>query len=261
MSENLENKTSDGKFFRKVIESGTELVAGTLLEVLSGSPEAVLFAAGSAVTSIVLKDLVKEFSRRHLGPREEARIGGVLILASKEIHKRSERGDSFREDGFFDEKVTGRKDAEEVIENVLLKCQRDPEEKKIKYMANLLSNICFDSKISADTAHRIIKVAEQLTYRQLCILKICAIKDSLGLRGDDYRGQGRFSKNLYPILYECYDLSLSGYINLGGEVAFGPTDIKPSQMNIQGLGGDIFNLMGLGGIPEEDLHHLISHLK
>lgn len=261
MSENREYKTSGGKFGRKLIDPGTKLIVSTFPGLLSGSADEVLHGTGNAIASIVLEKLIKEFSRRFLGPKEEARIGALLILASKEIHKRRERGDSFREDGFFDEKVMGRNNAEEVIESVLLKCQRDPEEKKIKYMANLLSNICFDSEISADTAHRIIKVAERLTYRQLCILKICAIKDNLGLRGEDYRGQDRFSKNLYPILYECYDLSLSGYIICGETIAFGPTDIIPSQMNIQGLGADIFNLMRLGDIPAEDLHHIIGHLK
>lgn len=263
MSENPENKTSGGKFVRKLIDPGTKLIVSTFPGLLSGSAEEVLYGAGGVIASTVLESLGQEFSQRYLGPKEKERVGAVLLLASKEIHKRRERGDSFREDGFFDEKVTGRKDAEEVMESVLLKCQRDPEEKKIKYMAKLLSNICFDSEVSVDSAHRIIKIAEQLTYRQFCILKICAIKDSLSLRKENYRSHTEHSKNLDSVLYEYYDLYLNEYIGCPGKVEreWGPTDIVPSQMNIQDLAEDMFDLMGLGDIPLEDLNHIIRDLE
>lgn len=261
MSENPENKTNGGERFQKLINSGAEFVGSMFPGVLSGSAEAVLYGSGGTIVSIILKHLGKEFSRRFMGPREEARVGALIMLASEEIQRRRENGDRLREDGFFDEEATGRKNAEEVIESVLLKCQRDPEEKKIEYMAKLLSNICFDSGIGVHTAHQIVKAAEQLTYRQLCILKVCAIKDSLALRGRDYREQERFSKNLRPILYECYDLYLRGYVSFGGDVAFGPTDVKPAEMNVQGLGADIFNLMELMSIPQKELESTIRQLK
>ena len=261
MPENPENKTNGDERFQKLINSGAEFIGSMFPGILSGSAEAALYGVGGTVVSIVLKGLGKEFSRRYLGSREEARVGALIMLASEEVRKRRENGDSLRGDGFFDEKATGRKDAEEVIESLLLKCQRDPEEKKIKYMANLLSNICFDPTVDVDTAHQIIKAAEQLTYRQLCILKICVIKDSFSLREGDYRDQGRSSKNLYPILYECYNLSLTGYISFGGDVAFGPTDVKPGKMNVQGIGADIFNLMGLMSIPQEEIEPIVRQLK
>ena len=94
-------------------------------------------------------------------------------------------------------------------------------------------------------AHQLTKTAEQLTYRQLCILKLAVVKDDFGLRNEDYRGQGALTKELYQVLYECLDLYLREYINFGGEVAFGPTDVKPKSMTIQGMGTDLFNLMKL----------------
>lgn len=87
------------------------------------------------------------------------------------------------------------------------------------------------------------------------------MKDSFGLRDGDYRGQGSFSKELYQVLYECLDLYHKGYINFGGEVAFGPTDIKPGSMTVQGLGADIFNLMKLALIPSEDIAPIAAQLK
>ena len=83
----------------------------------------------------------------------------------------------------------------------------------------------------------------------------------LGLRAGDYRGQSSFPKELYQVLYECHDLYHRGFINFGGEVAFGPTDVAPGRMTVQGLGADIFNLMKLTLIPNEDLDPLVEQLR
>lgn len=106
-----------------------------------------------------------------------------------------------------------------------------------------------------------MKSAEQLTYRQLCILKLCVAKDSFRLRDEDYRGQGTFSRNVYQLLYECLDLYRRGFINFGGTAAFGPTDVKPGRMTVQGLGVDLFNLMKLSLIPDQDIVPIAEQLK
>jgi len=128
-------------------------------------------------------------------------------------------------------------------------------------MGHLLSGVAFDTQIGAQMAHQIIKTAEQLTYRQLCILKLAVVKQSLPMRAGDYRGHGKFSKDLYQILYECLELYHRGLINFGGEVVFGPTDVKPGSMTIQGLGTDIFNLMKLALIPDGDLVPITTQLR
>lgn len=265
MSENSKNKTDSNNLLNRLINSGAEITSGSTAGALSflatGSTEAALFGATGVAVAIALRGLAREFSQRFLGPREEVRIGAVIALSADQICARMKDGESLRNDGFFDKKTTGRADAEEVIESVLLKCQKDPEEKKIKYMANLLSNICFNSEIDVHMSHQIIKAAEGLTYRQLCILKVCAVKESLSLRNKDYRGQESFPKSLYPVLYECYGLYMNGYINLGGTAAIGLTDVIPNKMTVQGLGADIFNLMGLQLIPLEDLTEIVKQLK
>ena len=47
----------------------------------------------------------------------------------------------------------GKSDAAEVVESVLLKVQREPEEKKIQYMGYLLSSIAFDPHINVHIVH------------------------------------------------------------------------------------------------------------
>lgn len=261
--------TDDGEMndesIRELIDRGAEIAGGAVsgaFGFLAGGPiGAAVLGAGGAAAAMALKHIGQEVCERFLGPREKVRIGGVLAIAANEIKQRVENGESLRFDDFFKGNASGRSDAEEVAESVLLKCQREPEEKKIPYMGHLLASIAFDAQVSAQMAHQIVKAAEALTYRQLCILKLAVVKELFELRDGDYRGHGSFSRELYQILYECLDLYHRGFINFGGEVAFGPTDVVPGKMTVQGLGADIFNLMGLARIPNEDLIPIVEQLK
>ncbi len=235
---------------------------GGVLGFLAGDPITAAFgsAAGTGVAQM-LKKIGQEFSKRQLSPREDYRVGKVLAIAALEIQQRLEKGENPRNDGFFDEKSTGRSDAEEIAEAIILKCQREPQEKKIRYMGFLKANIGFDSDIGADMGHQLIKVAEELTYRQFCILKLAKVKDIFGLRNEDYRGHGGFSKELYSVLYECKDLHDREYLAFGEEVGFGLTNAIPANMTIQGVGRDLFSLMKLSLIPDEDIIPIAEVLK
>lgn len=254
---------------RRLVDAGAGLVgrsaagaaSAAMSFLLAGPGGAALAGAAGASLSLALRRIGVEITGRLLGPREEARVGYVLVQGAAEILERMEQGETLREDGFFDARRPERSDAEEVAECVLLKSQREPEEQKLPYMAHLLANLAFDSSIGVQMAHQITKAAEQLTYRQLCVLKLAAVKERFGLRDTDYRGQESFSKQLYQVLYECVDLYNKSYINLGGEVAFGPTDVKPGSMVVQGLGVDISNLMRLRNIPVKDIAPIAAMLK
>ena len=249
----------------RLIQGGAEIAGGAIggaLGFLAAGPAgAAALGAGGAGAAMAFKRIGLEVSERLLGPRERVRLGGVLALAAARIHQRVEGGEMVRQDGFFERSDDGRTDGEEVVENLLMKAQREPEERKLPYMSKLLANIAFDVSIGSELAHQLIKVAEQLTYRQLCLLKVGAVRNQLALRAGDYRGQKTFPKELYQILYECHDLYQRGLVNFGGDVAFGPTDIKPGAMTLQGLGADLFNVMGLGEIPEADLVPIVAQLR
>ena len=225
-------------------------------EFLQGSGGVV-----GVTASIAVQRIGDEILSRQLGPREARRVGRVITLAASEIVKRCVSGEKVRDDGFFTEQAPGYSNAEEVWESVLLKSQREPEEKKLPYMAHLLENLAFDISISVDMAHQITKVAELLTYRQLCLLKLSVVKDRFNLRTNDYRNQHSFGKDLYQILYEYLDLYVRGFVNFGGKVVFGPTDIKPGSSTVQGLGADTYSLMRLDLIPDNDLTSIAVHLK
>lgn len=262
MSADNENKVER---IKKLIGSGAEIVGGAVggaLGFLAGGPvgAAALGASGTAA-AMALRHIGQEASERLLSPREQVRVGGVLAIVASEIGQRIASGEKVRDDGFFDQKDSGRSEAEEVAESILLKSQREPEEKKLPYMGHLLSSIAFAPHVSAHMAHQLSKAAEQLTYRQLCILKLAVVKQAYGLRRSNYLGHGTFTTDLYQVLYECLDLYRKAFLNFGGEVLFGPTDVEPSKMKVQALGEDLFNLMRLSKIPEKDLIPIAQQLQ
>lgn len=250
---------------RRLIDAGAEIAGGALggaLGFLAAGPAgAAAGGAGGAAAAAVLKHIGGEVSERVLSPREQVRVGGVLALVAAEVQQRVKQGEHTRTDGFFEPNKDGRNDADEVAESVLLKSQREAEERKLPYMAHLFASIAFDSSINAQMAHQLLKAAEQLTFRQLCLLRISAIRGQLGLRSTDYRNQGNFDKELYQVLYECHDLYNRGFVAFGGTAGFGPTDVLPAQMNPQGIGADLHNSMKLALIPMEQLMPIAARLR
>jgi len=249
---------------RDLVESGAEIAGGAIggaIGLFGGPVGALAGGAGGVMAGKALGRLGLELAERMLGPREKTRLGAVLALSADDIRKRTEKGEKVRDDDFFEQKKGKRSKADEVAENVLLKVQREAEEAKIPLMAKLLSNIAFDSSVSAPMAHQIIKIADSLTYRQLVLLRVGAIRSQLNLRSSDYRAYGDFKPELLQVLYECLDLYVRGLVNFGGEVAFGPSDVKPGSMNPQGLGGFIHNLMELASIPGKELEDVARVLR
>ena len=231
--------------------------------MIAGDPAlaSVLGAAGVAAGR-VLNYVGNEVVDRVLGPRERKRLGAVVSVIARDIHARTIRGEKVRNDGFFDTGQNKRSDAEEVAESVLLKCQREPEEKKIQFMGRFFSNVAFHPEVSAEMAHQLAKHAEQMTYRQFCLLNIAKFDNHrLRLREGDYRNHGPFSVELQQVLYECLDLYNRGFVNFGGEVAFGPTDIKPRAMKTQGLGMHLATLLNVEFIPEAALVAILDQLR
>lgn len=257
------NEANDSTGVRELIAGGAEIAGAALGGALSfiavGPSGAAAGAAMGVATARLLSNIGEEASKRLLAPREKVRLGGVLAIAANEIQERIERGESVRSDGFFGKEGQGRSDAEEVVESILLKSQREPEEKKLPYMGHLLANVAFDARVSPEMAHQITKIADALTYRQICILCLAVKKEAFGLRQENYREQSQFSVELYQILHDCFELDRRALLN-SGHMLFGLTDVIPANMKAEGLGLDIYRLMALSKIPGAELNHIARQL-
>ena len=91
---------------------------------------------------------------------------------------RSKNGEEFRKDGFFEETPTNRSNFEEVIESTLKQVMDTTEEPKVKFMASLTENIHFDEDLDMDTYRQILKDLDELTYRQLCIIRLAILNEN-----------------------------------------------------------------------------------
>ena len=255
----------------RVIEIISNL-AGSAFGSVTGEPTsgALIGTASGKGLEIALRRIKEVVLSRLLSSGEKVRVLNTFEVALEEIQRRIEDGESCRKDGFFDERQTERSDAVEVAESVLLKAQREPEEKKILYMGYLLASIAFDPRISAHMAHQLTKAAEQLTYRQLCILKLCAVKDKFGLRDTSYRERSieSIENDLYEVLYDCADLHVKEYIHSGLDtityeenVLSRLMSILPSNMAFHKTGCYLYNLMKLSQIPDEDIAPIAEQLQ
>ena len=246
---------------RRLLSAGTQIlgsssagaVSAAMGLLVAGPSGVVVGGAAGAALSLAFNRLGNEISERLLSSREKARAGYVLAQAASDIQETIDQGGVLRTDGLFSSNPGVRSDAEEVAESVLLKSQREAQEKKLPYMAHLLASLAFDSSISAEMAHHIIRIAEQMIYRQMCILKLATSKDRYSLRDHDYRGVESFCKPPYSVLYEWHEILQRGYMSNGGSAVLGLTDIAPGNVVVQGLGADLFNLMRLHRIPAADI--------
>ena len=121
MTEESNEKTG---VIRNLINSGAEIAGGALggaLGFLAAGPAgAAAGGAGGAAAAVGLKHIGHEVGERYLAPREKARAGGVLAIAA---------GETLRSDSFFTAQNSGRPEAEEIAESVIIKAQKEPEEK------------------------------------------------------------------------------------------------------------------------------------
>lgn len=254
---------TDQKGIVELLGAGSEIVggvAGAAVGLMVAGPAGGIAGGGIGPgITYALKKLGNEVYRRFLAPREQQRIGGVIAFGVKRIKEKLDSGEKVRADDFFDSQTESRSAAEEVYEGVILAAQRSHEEKKLPFMGNLMANFAFRPDIERGYANYLVRLGESLSYRQLGLLLVFALKDKSVLRQSDYRTERQFSPLLLGILHEAYDLEQRGLI-ASGSAAFGPNDISPGKTNTQGAGADLVSLMELPTLERADLNLLVSAL-
>ena len=246
---------------KQLMDYGYVVTIPAVSSALQGIIPEEALEPGLRIIYKALQNIVEDFAERMLSEAENRRVCDALILASQGIHKRMKDNNEIpRADGFFDKDFSGRSRDQEIIENVLLKCQREPEEKKIPYISNAYVNIVFESEVSADLGHKIIKSAEQLTYQQLCILSMVGRRenDEDILKDFQLNPQRDHPLELSKLLHDCFELVTNGYIQGGLTLTFSGRlpqyeTLNPNSMLLENIGIAIFNLMSLQDITDEDI--------
>lgn len=129
----------------------------------------------TGLSAAIIPRIVREVIRHVISPltsrSESRRLYQWAKQAAEGIAQREKNGEEFRKDGFFEETPTNRSNFEEVVESTLKKVMDTTEEPKVKFMANLTENIHFDQDLDMDTYRQILRDLNELTYRQLCIIR------------------------------------------------------------------------------------------
>ena len=183
-------------------------VLGVLVNSAIGDP--------TGMSAAVIPRIVREVLHRIITPltskSESKRLYQWAKQAAEGIAQRSKEGEEFRKDEFLEGIPTNSSNWEEVIESTLKKVMDTTEEPKIKFMANLTENFHFDSDFNLDMYRRILKILDELSYRQLCIIKLFMKADQIDL---DTLGNPNVTPNLSSILTDCFEVSDKGFINSG----------------------------------------------
>jgi len=213
-------------------------------------------AAGPIVTHTFHK-LAVEIKQRWLGPREEIRLGATIAYAAAKIRENEANGQQIRQDDFFQEQPGNRSAAEEIAEGVLLVAQREHQERKLKFLGNLLANIVFRPNVDRDMANALVSHVERMSYRQICILSLIVRKDEFDLHtGTTWLFQSK--SKLLSILTDIYGLAQQGI--LGIDPMDPPGSVFPTHPMPE-TGKLLFDLMELGNIDAAELEQFAVYLR
>ena len=187
-------------------------VLGILVNAAVGDP--------TGVTAAVIPIIVKEVLRRVITPftskSESKRLYQWAKQAAEGIAQRLKDGEKFRKDGFVEEPATNNPNWEEVIESTLKKVMDTTEEPKIKFMANLTENVHFDQGLDIDTYRQILKDLDELSYRQLCIIRLITLYENQEVDIRSINNEEQIPQNerirFYGIGKECEKLMDNHYI-------------------------------------------------
>ena len=259
-----------------LISYGTDITgasAGAAIGFLTGGPAG---AALGGVLGVTIHRGLSDITDRVLSNREKMRVSITATFALTKIKSYLDSGREQRRDGFFEEKQTGRSDAEEVFEGVLLKAKNMHEEKKAKILGNIFANIAFLPGFSVGEANHLLQIAENLTYREMCILALIKRKDEVNgirLKRDRYGEEHAigdvitldFSTEKASVLqqaYELYNRGLAICASAKADITMLATayDIIPDELVLTIMGIKFYDIMELDDIPEEDAREVARYL-
>lgn len=247
----------------KYAGSAASTLVGTVLGGAAAGPEgAVIGSLASTAVEHIFEKIGNEISKRTLAPLEEQRVGSTYAAAAKLINEKIAQEDRPRNDNFFEPAAESRSAGEELLEGTLLAAQREHEEKKLAYLARLYANILFNPEISKPIANHLVKLAEQLTYRQIVALGTIgfirltqSMNPSINLLKKNAYGSVSGIENvaIAAEIFEMYRMNILG----SSDAILDSAGINPSALTVIGYGAHLYNLMELGSLnPDTELQKL-----
>lgn len=204
--------------------------------VVTGPAGAVAGGIAGASAANGLRLVAGDFIRRRLSRREQQRAGTVFALTAEGLRHHLAKGGELRDDGFFVPGSAGgdRSSIEEIAEAVVLAAQRDPQERKLRYFAQLLVRIATNRAIDEGAAHRLAALLRELTWRQLELLVLFKLghDDELAVLSDQVsRSKAKWMRG-HGLIADIEDLQVRGIV---GVLPIMPNDGQ-TRLQTMGLG-------------------------
>ena len=239
----------DIKQKNKIIDVASDTFAGAASATIGLIATGPLGAIGGALIAPALSTTIKAFAKRMLSEKESNRVKNTFSNAIDKIQIKLQQGEYPRNDNFWTSDNSDSSSAQKLLEGTLLKSRDEYEEKKLTYYSNLLVNICFNVDISFEKANILLKIIEQLSYRQLVV--IAYLSDGKIIDMDEwdisFKDKPFLEKyfDFYSEMINLYDLRLLKQAGKG-------LKLGSAKSQLSTLGQSLSALMELNSIPDEE---------
>ena len=197
----------------------------------------------------------EEINTRALSISENRKITTVYGLAEKRICNALDADLKLRSDSnFYSDMPDDRAPAAEILEGILFAAQRENEERKLPYLANLYANINFNENVSRPMANQLVTLAASVSYRQMTVLSVIGkcnedILD-ISLRNTEFRGFVDYeSTSIAAEIFDLYRMSLI----ISSEAILDASSFTPSLLKVNGVGDLLYRHMELSDMPLDDI--------
>ena len=259
-------------YLMKPAEDTKDSLIEDLILNMSGVIGAAAMGDATGTAAAVIPRIAREILHRIISPltsrSESKRLYQWAKQAAEGMAQRVKDGEAFRKDGFFEETPTNRSNFEEVVESTLKMVMDTTEEPKIKFMANLTENVHFDEDLDMDTYRQILKDLDELTYRQLCIIRLVILYENGEIIGhtDGEKWEKQMSQNERSRFHaisrdfeemmvdESYLYGVRGSKTETGE----PCMFRPSSTHSMYQAKRLYSFANLCEIPIEDIVEMFS---
>lgn len=240
------------------------LAAGAVVgTTIAGPIGGIIGGIAASGLEVVIRKFVSKHIHPNLSINELNRLDKVLShFNTKMIQNLSVGGGKIlRQDCFFSNKINERSAAEEIFEGVMFAAEREYEEKKVKFEGNFFANIVFEPNIDRASANFLLRLAQRMSYRQLCLMALFVQRDKFTLRDKDYRSEEGFNDNiLFALLQDIYELYSLNMLAIDGHAMVSAFDIIPAKMVIFGPAKPLYSLMDLEEIEQSDINAIAEQL-
>ncbi|GEM_PF-3107307 len=260
----------------KLAKGATALVKSGIIgaaaagEARLGLPPGAVVATGvlAGTASIAfISDIAAEVLQRSTEQRQKDRIRRIVLYAEERFRQNIENGRSIRVDDFFDAPLTDQSKGKEIIEGVLLKARDTYQEKKLRYLGNILANAAC-STYDAALIHNVLKLADEMTYRGLVCIAVVGRLDEFQAVLPPPNAEVNDGDEANSVLIELESLLRRDMVSRFEPrrpftieaVQSGPAKpfvIPVGTLVLTPLGNAMYTLMGLETVPKDDIRSLV----